>query len=116
MDKVRIPVDFNEMVDADTVMLSQSDTTADFEGNPVVLYEGMPVALYEEDVYEDGEADYLTAEGVVIRHDPEAYPFFLHVKWFCRIDARGIQSLPEPPPSTRRKPPDAPAVSCSPSR
>ena len=61
----------------------------------VILYEGMPVSLYEEAVYENGEVDYLLAEGIVIKHDLEAYPFFSHVKWFCRIDSNGIQNKPE---------------------
>ena len=95
MKQVRLPVDFNEMVDDNIVMLSKTDTKTDFQGNSVTLYEGMPVSIYEEDVYEDGEVDYLIAEGIVIRHDFAAYPFSFHVKWFCRIDSYGIQNKPE---------------------
>lgn len=95
MDKARIRVDFNEMVDADTVMLSPTDTKTDSRGEVVTFYEGMSVGLYEEDVYENGEVDYLVAEGTVIRHDFDAYPFFPHVKWFCRIDSRGVRNQPE---------------------
>ncbi|MCM1468230.1 MAG: hypothetical protein NC086_08790 [Alistipes sp.] len=55
----------------------------------------MPISIYEEDIYENGEVDYLVAEGIVIKHDLDAYPFFSHVKWFCRIDSNGIQNKPE---------------------
>lgn len=95
MDKIRISVDFNEMVDCDTIMLSQTDTIMDFQGNVITLYEGMPVSIYEENVYEDGEAEVLSAEGVVIQHNTDTYPFFPYVKWFCRIDSHGIQSKSE---------------------
>lgn len=95
MNKVRIAVDFNEMVDVDVIMLSQTDIKSDSQGNMVILYEGMPVSLYEEAVYENGEVDYLLAEGIVIKHDLETYPFFSHVKWFRRIDSDGIQNKPE---------------------
>lgn len=95
MDKARISVDFNEMVDSNTVMLSQTDTRTDSLGNTVDLYEGMAIGIYEEDVYEDGEVDYLVAEGTVIKHDLDICPSFPHVKWFCRIDSDGIQNKPE---------------------
>lgn len=95
MDKARILVDFNELVDDNTVMLSQTDTRTDSHGNIITLYEGMPICIYEEDVYENGEVDYLIAEGIVIKHDFNAYPFAPHVKWFCRIDFNGIQNKPE---------------------
>ena len=93
MEKARLRVDFNEMVDENTIMLSQTDMRTDAQGRPVLLYEGLPVSIYEEDIYEDGEAELLNAEGVVIRHDLDTYPFFPHVKWFCRIDSNGIRVL-----------------------
>ena len=95
MDKARISVDFNEMVDHNIVMLSQTDARTDSHGSIVTLYEGMPISIYEEDIYENGEVDYLIAEGIVIKHDLDAYPFFSHVKWFCHIDSNGIQNRPE---------------------
>ncbi|MBD5533847.1 MAG: hypothetical protein HDQ98_16915 [Lachnospiraceae bacterium] len=95
MDKTRISVDFNEMVDYNIVMLSQTDTRTDSHGSIVTLYEGMPISIYEEDIYENEEVDYLIAEGIVIKHDLYAYPFFPHVKWFCLIDSNGIQNKPE---------------------
>lgn len=89
----QIAVDFNELVDAKTVMLSQTDTRLDARGITVTLYEGMPVRVFEKDVYEDGTMDYLMADGVGIRHDMAAYPFAPHVKWFCRLDADGVRSV-----------------------
>lgn len=95
MNKAHVPVDFNEMIDHNIVMLSQTDTRTDFQGNLIVLYEGMPISVYEEDVYADGEVDYLIAEGTVIKHDLNTYPCFPHVKWLCYINADGIQNKPE---------------------
>ena len=95
MDRVRISVDFNEMVDEDTVMLSQTDVRIDDRGDEVVLYEGMPVTVFERDDYGNGEMDFLVADGVVLRHDLEAYPFFEHVRWFCRMDLDSFGNRPE---------------------
>lgn len=95
MEKKRLPVDFNEMIDCDTIMLSQSDLKTDWQGNIIALCEGLPVSIYEEAIYEDGTVDYLIAEGIVVRHDFETYPLYPHVKWFCRIDSNGIQNRPE---------------------
>ena len=74
MDKARISSDFNEMVDHNIVMLSQTDTRTDSRGSIVALYEGMPISMYEEDIYDNGEIDYLIAEGIIIKHDLDAYP------------------------------------------
>ena len=92
-EKVCICVDFNEMVDFNIVMLSQTDVKMDCQGNEITLYEGMPVCIFEEDVYEDGTIDYLVAEGIVIQHNIEFYPFYPHVKWFCLIDSYGVQNM-----------------------
>ncbi len=37
MEKARLPVDFNEMIDCDTIMLSQSDQKTDWQGNIIAL-------------------------------------------------------------------------------
>lgn len=95
MDKARISVDFNEMVDDNIVMLSKTDNRTDSRGKIVTLYDGMPIEIYEENIYEDGEVEYLIADGIVIKHDLDAYPFSPHVKWFCLIDSNGIQDKPE---------------------
>ncbi|MDE7423153.1 MAG: hypothetical protein K2N51_05615 [Lachnospiraceae bacterium] len=89
MDKARIYVDFNEMVDNNTVLLSKDDTKIDSKGNQINFYEGMPVSIYMDDVNGNGEVDNLIAEGIAIRND---FPIsnWQHVKWCCRIDTNGI--------------------------
>ena len=95
MDRVWLSVDFNELVDRDVVMLSRTGTRTDSCGRPVALYEGLPVTVYEEDVYEDGTADFLLAEGTAVRHDLAAYPFFPQVEWFCRFDPDTFRNCPK---------------------
>lgn len=91
MDKARIYVDFNEMVDYNTVLLSRDDTKVDSQGNIITFYEGMPVSIYMDDVNNKGEVDNLIAEGIAIKQDLSNYPpSWQHVKWCCRIDANGI--------------------------
>lgn len=95
MEQIRLPVDFNEMIDSNTIMLSQSDTKLDWQGNLVTLSEGLSICIYEAAIYDDGTSEYLTAGGIAIRHDLKSYPFYPHVKWLCRIDSNGIQNRPE---------------------
>ncbi len=85
MDKPRIYVDFNEMLDDDIVLLSQNDTKIDSAGNIITFYEGMPVSIYMDDVDCDGKEDNLIAEGIVIKPDLNKYPWSKHVKWCCRF-------------------------------
>ncbi len=47
MERIWFSVDFNELIDRDLVMLSQSGTRLDSRGRPVTLYEGLPVTVYE---------------------------------------------------------------------
>ncbi len=42
MERIWFSVDFNELIDRDLVMLSQSGTRLDSRGRPVTLYEGLP--------------------------------------------------------------------------
>ncbi len=95
MERIWFSVDFNELIDRDLVMLSQSGTRLDSRGRPVTLYEGLPVTVYEEDVYEDGTRDFLLAEGIATRHDLTAYPCYPQVEWFCRFDPESFQNSPE---------------------
>ena len=82
-------VDFNEMVDANTVLLCADDFKKDVSGAPVELHEGLLVSIYTDDEDEHGAVDNLIAQGVVVRHScPDFYP---HVKWCCRIDGNGIR-------------------------
>lgn len=90
MDKARVYVDFNEMVDYDIVLLSKDDTKIDSQGNVITFYEGMPVSIYMDDIGDNGEVDNLIAEGIAIKQDLSNYPNWQHVKWCCRIDSNGI--------------------------
>lgn len=90
MDKARIYVDFNEMVDYNIVLLSKDDRKMDSQRNIITFYEGMPVSIYMDDVDENGQADNLIAEGTAIKMDLRKYPGWKHVKWVCRIDSNGI--------------------------
>ena len=90
MDKPKIRVDFNELA-GNIVLLSQSDTKTDSDGNLVTLHEGMWVTVYDEDE-EDGQPDNLIAEGIVVPNPlVKEHPAWAHVKWCCRIDQNGIK-------------------------
>ena len=91
MDRPRLYVDFNEMVTADIVLLSKSDSKVDSAGNVIVFYEGLPVDIYMDDLDENGRPDNLIASGAAVRYDLSTYPGWSHVKWCCRINAAGIR-------------------------
>jgi hypothetical protein len=82
-------VDFNELIELDVVLLSQTDIKEDVHGNGVLLNEGLPIAIYSDDIGEGGLPDNLVAEGVVIRNRYTGS--FGHVKWCCRISPPGIR-------------------------
>ncbi|WP_444902033.1 hypothetical protein ACJJIG_02745 [Microbulbifer sp. SSSA007] len=91
MDKPRIQVDFNEMVQEDLVLLSKSDEVTDSEGNSFVLSEGVEISVYEYNHYDDGTKEYLLADGVAELNDvSENGSWSKAVKWCCRIDEIGI--------------------------
>lgn len=71
-------VDFNELMEFDVILLSQTDIREDVHGKDVELVEGLPIATYSDDVGADGQPDNLVAEGVVIRN--KYIGFFPHVK------------------------------------
>ncbi|MDR2547054.1 MAG: hypothetical protein LBC96_06010 [Lachnospiraceae bacterium] len=89
MDKPRIYVDFNEMVNNSIVLLSKDDSKIDSTGNIIKFYEGMPVSIYSDD-QENGEIDNLIADGIAIKYDLSKYKCWNHVKWCCQIDEKGI--------------------------
>lgn len=82
-------VDFNELMEFDVVLLSQTDTKKDVQGKDVQLSEGLPIAIYSDDFGQDGKPDNLVAEGVVIANKYTGS--FPHVKWCCRISNPGIR-------------------------
>ena len=67
MDKPYFSVDFNEMIDANTVLLSAGDWRIDAGGVIVQLREGMLVRVYMDDLRENGKIDNLVANGVVTK-------------------------------------------------
>lgn len=59
-------VDFNELMELDVALLSQTDLKQDTEGNDIQLAEGLPICILSDDIGVDGQPDNLVAEGVVI--------------------------------------------------
>jgi hypothetical protein len=62
-----IPVDFNEMLEPDLVLLSKSDIEIDASGALVEFRERLPVQVYEDEIGINGEPERLVADGVVER-------------------------------------------------
>lgn len=89
MDRPRLYVDFNEMVEPDLVLLSQADQKVDSAGNTIALHEGLLVYVYMDDVDELGRADPLLAQGRVERSPGTGWT--APAKWCCRIDSDGIR-------------------------
>jgi hypothetical protein len=89
----RLYVDFNELVEEDLVLLSQTDKQVDSDGNEISLFEGLTVKIYDEDVDENGEVDNLIASGRVELNTIGGWTS--KCKWNCRIDSRGIRNESE---------------------
>lgn len=87
LDRARLRVDFNELVEEDLVLLSVEDEKTDSDGNRVLLKNGMRVYLYMEDADEGGRPTNLLATGVV--EENRAAGWAAHVEWCCRIDGWG---------------------------
>ena len=93
MDRPKICVDFNELVEADLVLLSQTDMVLDSEGNEIVLGDGVRVFVYEFNHYREGDNEYLLADGVAEMNRPEVNGQWTKAaKWCCRIDKNGIKN------------------------
>ncbi len=85
LDRPRIYVDFNEMVEPELVLLSRDDQKVDSAGNTVTLAEGLRVHVYMDDADDDGNPTNLLATGVAERNRETTWS--AHVRWCCRIDA-----------------------------
>ena len=72
-------VDFNEMLEPDLVLLSQTDQVVDQEGNIVQLYEGLFISLYSEDFDEQGNPQYKVSMGS-FETEEEAQLFISYLK------------------------------------
>lgn len=88
MKEARLYVDFNEMIEDDLVLLSETDFKDDSKGNSIELKEGLNVKIYSDDFSGCGIRDNLIADGVVEinTHGGWTTP----VKWNCRINKAGI--------------------------
>ncbi len=85
----RIQVDFNELIEENLVMLSNTDYKSDYNGNDIMMTEGMRVKIYEYNDYGD-EEELLLAEGIVeLTTYKEGWAS--NCKWNCRIDKNGIK-------------------------
>jgi hypothetical protein len=89
MDRPRILVDFNEVLERDLALLSREDTRIDSSGASVMLLSGKRVYLYMEDRDGNGAVDNLIADGMVERNPGEGWGS--GAKWCCRIDEHGIR-------------------------
>lgn len=88
IDQPRIRVDFNEFLEPDLVLLSQSDICKNSEGGGEInLSNGLLVSLYEYNHYKYGTEEYLYAEGIVVPNTVQASPA---AKWCCKINSKGI--------------------------
>lgn len=88
LDKSRIKVDFNEMIDEDILLLSKTESKVTSSGMLIDFIEGKVVYVYEEDYDENSELDYLIAEDLC---EINKTGNFLHVKWCLKIDKNGIR-------------------------
>jgi hypothetical protein len=89
LDRPRIQVDFNELIEHDLVFLSQSDKRLDSNGDTVILTDGLVVYIYEYNKYDDGQEEMFTATGIAELHDKVINK---SVKWCCRINSQGIST------------------------
>jgi hypothetical protein len=96
--RARLTVDFNELIEPDLVMLSQEDFKTDTSGTTVRFTENLPVFIYTDDPDENGNPGWLIADGVA---EKNRTGYFMHVKWCCRINEKGIRHLCSKPPATR---------------
>jgi len=84
----KLQADFNGLF-GDLLCLSHGDSCRDESGNPIALMAGMVAIAFEEDIDEQGQREYLVAEGIV-----EPSPDCMQCrgsKWALRINGRGVR-------------------------
>ena len=89
MNRLRLYVDFNELIEPNLVALSRDDTKVAVTGEKVLLREGLAIEVYSDDVSDKGEPDNLIASGHVERNSKSGWANY--IKWCCRIDNEGIR-------------------------
>lgn len=92
IEKPFLYVDYNELLNEDTVMLSQTDVKNNCWGEPVLLWEGLELVGYQEDEDAKGARDDLVMEGTCIRNQTGHWE---HVKWLLKANEKGIRSVRE---------------------
>lgn len=88
-------VDFNEMLDPDTVLFSRTDIAIDRHGQEHQVTEGMQVIVFVDDTPPGSAPDILVARGTVELNKQDGWG--KHVKWAVRIDDTGITEASELP-------------------
>lgn len=86
MDRPRLYIDFNEMLEPDLCLLARSDFKTDSSGANIALHAGLLVHVYTDDTDEDGSVDNLIAEGTVEPLPADAPEWSRGAKWCLRID------------------------------
>ncbi len=86
----RIQVDFNEMLEPNLVLLSQTDTRTSSDGQLVSLIAGLEVHLYEKDIDGNGRPLDLIADGIVEKNQ-NISGWSSAAIWCCRIDLNCIR-------------------------
>ena len=92
LDRPRINVDFNEMVEDDLVLLSKYNAKEDSAGRMVELREGLSVFVFMDDSDEHGSPGALIADGLAERITGVGWDGA--ARWACRLDAWGIRRWP----------------------
>jgi hypothetical protein len=82
--KPSFQVDFNNIIEPDLVIISDTEERRDSTGLLVKLRKGMPVRVWDEDLGNDGQRDDLIAYGVVERN--EKWGLNGQPLWCCRVD------------------------------
>lgn len=95
MKEARIYVDFNDMIEADLVLLSKTDSKEDSQGNRIEFKEGLMVNVYSDDLSSCDEVDNLIADGVVELNTQAGWTS--EAKWNCRINTAGIYNESQRP-------------------
>lgn len=90
LDKARILVDFNELIDKNLLLLSMQDSKVDSSGEIIDFKEGKKVFVYEDDYDENNVKDYLVADGIC---ELNCTKNFSYVKWCVKINENGIRHV-----------------------
>jgi len=85
LDRPRLYVDFNEILEPGLYLLSKDDVKTDSSGALVHLREGDHVWVYSDDGDKDGQPDALLAKGKIERNQA-LDSWAAAVRWCVRLD------------------------------